>query len=68
VQVFKREGTDKFLKLCIWDNPYLIEAGIHPSIPIGLKILHSYLRRTQPKANRKLVGFLDKVLTRVYGF
>lgn len=68
VQVFKREGTDKFLKLCIWDNPYLVEAGIHPSIPAGLKVLHFYLRRTQPKANRKLVRLLDKVLTRIYGF
>ena len=68
VQVFNREGTDKFLKLCIWDNPYLTDAGIHPNIPLRFKLLHSYLQRTQPKADRKMVRIMDKVLTRVYGF
>lgn len=68
VQVFKREGTDKFLKLCIWDNHYLIEAGIQPSIPFGFRLLHSYLRKTQPKADRKIVRIMDRFLTLVYGF
>ena len=30
VRVFEREGTGKFAKLCIWDNPYLKAAGITP--------------------------------------
>ena len=68
VQVFNREGTDKFLKLCIWDNPYLLKAGVHPSLPLRFKLLHTYLRKTQPIADRKLVRMMDKVLTRIYGF
>lgn len=68
VQVFKREGTEKFLKLCIWDNPYLLKAGIHPNIPLRFKLLHTYLRKTQPKADRKPVKIMDRLLTRIYGF
>ena len=68
VQVFNREGTDKFLKLCIWDNPYLIQAGIQPRIPLKFRLLHSYLRKTQPKADRKFVRIIDRILTRVYAF
>ena len=68
IQVFKREGTDKFLKLCIWDNPYLVEAGITPRIPLKYRLLHSYIRKTQPKANTIMVRMIDKVLKRLYRF
>lgn len=68
VQVFNREGTDKFLKLCIWDNPYLIKAGILPRIPLRYRILHSYLRRTQNNAGRRIIKLVDKVLKRLYSF
>ena len=68
LQVFKREGTGPFLKLCIWDNPYLIDAGITPRIPLKYRVLHSYLRKTQPISNRKLIVELDRVLKRLYGF
>lgn len=65
VQVFRREGTDKFLKLCIWDNPYLKTAGINPQIPFKYRFLHWYLRKTQHKANNGVVKFLDRVLKRI---
>ena len=68
VRVFQREGTDKFLKLCIWDNPYLMKAGISPVIPWKYRLLHDYLRKTQPKADRKLVVVMDKILKRIYNF
>ncbi len=68
VRVFRREGTEKFLKLCIWDNPYLIKAGITPRIPFRFRILHAYLRKTQSIADGKCVKFMDKVLRRVYGY
>ena len=68
VQVFQREGTDKFLKLCIWDNPYLIDAGITPSLPLSLRLLHSYLRKTQSCAHNYLIKVTDKILKRLYGF
>ena len=68
VEVFEREGTDKFLKLCIWDNPHLVEAGVTPKIPLKYKLLHSYLRKTQPKSDSKIIGLIDKVLKLVYRF
>ena len=68
VEVLKSEGTDKFLKLGIWDNPYLIDAGLTPKIPLKYRLLHSYLRKTQPKSEGRLIKLLDKVFKRVYGF
>ena len=68
VQVFEREGTDKFLKLCIWDNPHLVEAGVTPKLPLKYKLLHSYLRKTQPKSDSKIIGLIDKVLKLIYRF
>lgn len=68
IQVFKREGTDKFLKLCIWDNPYLVEAGINPVIPLKYRMLHFYLRKSQSNADKKIVRLMDKVLKKLYRF
>lgn len=66
VQVFHREGTDKFLKLCIWDNPYLKAAGINPRIPLKYRLLHSYLRKTQAKSDKPFIKLVDKILKRIY--
>lgn len=68
VQVFSREGTDKFLKLCIWDNPYLVDAGVKPRIPLKYRILHSYLRKSQSKSDTKIIRLADKILKRLYRF
>lgn len=62
VRVFQREGTDKFVQLCIWDNPYLKSAGIVPKIPWHFRILHWYLRKTQPRSSWGLVKGIDKML------
>ena len=68
VQVFEREGTDKFLKICIWDNPHLLEAGVNPKLPLKYKLLHSYLRKTQPKSDSKIIKTMDKVFKLLYRF
>lgn len=68
LDVFKREGTDKFQKLCIWDNPYLIEAGVKPVIPLKYRILHSYLQKSQSRSESKVIKLMDKVLKRLYHF
>lgn len=65
IQVFKREGTDKFIGLCIWDNPYLKAAGFNPKIPLKYRFLHSYLRMTQNYSEKKMVKLLDKILKRI---
>lgn len=61
VRVFQREGTAKFAKLCIWDNPYLKAAGIDPKLPWRYRLVHWYLRKTQKHAGKKIVKWLDKV-------
>ncbi len=66
VQVFRREGTEKFLKLCIWDNPYLKKAGVNPKIPLKYRLLHSYLKKTQNKADNRIIKLFDKILIRLY--
>ncbi len=66
LRVFKREGIDKFKKLCIWDNPYLISAGIEPQLPLRYRLLHHYLIRTQKYSRIKMVKFVDKLLKRLY--
>ena len=66
LKVFEREGTDKFMKLAIWDNPYLQAAGINPRIPLKYRWLHSYLKKTQPKSDGRIVRLLDKLLKRLY--
>lgn len=68
IQVFRREGTEKFLKLCIWDNPYLLAEGIKPRIPLKYRLLHSFLRKTQARSDRKIVKLLDRTLKRIYRF
>ncbi len=68
IRIFQRDGVQKYLKLDIWDNPYLIAAGFSPTIPVKYQWLHSYLRKTQPKANNKIVKLMDKVLKRIYRF
>ena len=62
VRVFEREGTKKFEKLCIWDNPYLKQAGINPKLPVFYRLLHWYLRKTQKKSGEKIILYIDKVL------
>ncbi len=60
--IFMREGIEKFLKLDIWDNPYLKDAGIiHPK-PLRYKILHWYLRKTRNNSDNLLVRYIDRVL------
>lgn len=62
LSVFQREGTAKFAKLCIWDNPYLIAAGVQPKLPLRYKALHWYLRKTQEVSDKKIVKLMDKIL------
>jgi len=68
VQVFEREGTDRFLSLGIWDNPYLIEAGFRPRIPLKYRLLHIFLKKTQAVSENKVIKLIDSLLKRVYGF
>lgn len=60
IRVFEREGTAKFAQLCIWDNPYLLTAGIKPNIPWYYRLLHGYLRKTQSHSSNILVKGTDK--------
>lgn len=61
VAVFEREGTDKFAKLCIWDNPYLQAAGINPKLPLKYRLLHRYLKKTQSYSSSKIIKWIDRI-------
>ena len=60
--IFMRDGYRKYLKLDIWDNPYLKAAGVNPRLPLRYRLLHRYLRKTQKASNQKHIRLIDKVL------
>ena len=62
IAIFERDGLKKYLKLDIWDNPYLKAAGINPKLPLRIRLLHWYLRNTQEVSDKKMVKFVDKAL------
>ena len=62
IRIFQRDGYKKYLKIDIWDNPCLIQAGIAPKVPLKYKLLHAYLRKTQPMTDRKWVRLADRIL------
>lgn len=64
LSIFKREGINKFLKLDIWDNPYLKAAGVSPKVPLKYTLLHWYLRKTKEISDKKTVKAIDKLLKR----
>lgn len=65
IAVFNREGTTKFLKLNIWNNPYLLEHVELPHRPLFVRLIHKYLRVTQPYHDFVFIKYLDKVLKRL---
>lgn len=60
--IFLRDGLKKYLKLDIWDNPYLKAAGINPKLPVKYRLLHWYLRKTREVSGKRIIKILDKVL------
>ena len=66
VAILRREGCRKFASLCIWDNPDLVAAGIHYRPPLRFRLLHRYLRATQPHRQRLAVRIVDKVLKAIF--
>ena len=64
--VFERDGYNGYLKLDIWDNPYLKAAGISPKIPLRFRLLHWYLRKTQENSNKRIVKIIDRMLKALF--
>ena len=63
IQVFEREGYDKFLKLNIWNNLYLLERGINPHRPLHVRLIHWYLNHTNGALfSIRLIDYLLKNL------
>jgi len=65
IAVFNREGIEKFIKLDIWDNKYLKNAGISCRKPYHIKLLHWYLRKTKNICSKLPIGILDKLFKRI---
>ena len=53
---------EKYLKLDIWDNPFLKAAKINPRFPVHIRIIHWYLKKTQRITDKKIVKWVDKLL------
>ena len=62
VAIFRREGCYRFRHLCIWDNPDLRAAGINYRPPLADRVLHAYLRCTQPVFRWRVIRLIDKGL------
>ena len=62
LSIFKRDGVEKYLKLDIWDNPFLKAAKINPRFPVHIRIIHWYLKKTQRITDKKIVKWVDKLL------
>lgn len=62
IHIFQRDGFKKYLKIDIWDNPFLKESGVSPRVPLIYRVLHAYLRKTRPYAKSLPVRLLDKML------
>ncbi len=62
IQIFRRDGYKKYLRIDIWDNPYLNKAGATPRVPLKYRLLHAYLRITRSEAKSRIVQLIDKVL------
>ena len=65
VAILQREGTRKFKKLCIWDNPDLRAAGIDYRPPLHIRIFHKYLKVTQRHVGSLPVRIIDKLLKKI---
>ena len=60
--IFLRDGFAKYLKLDIWENRFLKEKGLCPKVPLRYRWLHSYLRKTQDRSQKKITKAIDKLL------
>lgn len=65
LSIFQRDGMEKYLKLDIWDNPYLKAAGIKPKLRRKYRLLHWYFRKTKEASERKVIKALDMILKRI---
>ena len=65
--IMRREGCRKFRWLCIWDNTDLWASGISYRPPLHVRLVHYYLRRTQPCAGRPYIRLIDKLLKQIVG-
>ena len=43
-KILHRDGYKKYFKIDIWDNPYLVSAGISPKVPLKYRILRNRRR------------------------
>lgn len=65
VAIINREGTKKFEKLCIWDNPDLRAAGITYRPSPHIRLLHKYLKVTQRHSSSLPIRIIDKLLKKI---
>ena len=62
IKFFQRDGVKKYALLDIWDGEWIKRNGLKDPRNIFQKLLHGYLRKTNPMSNRYWVRCIDKVL------
>lgn len=62
ISIMQREGTEKFAKLGIWNNPDLLARIKPPHRSIFFKMVFSYLKHTQAFSESILVRGFDSIL------
>lgn len=62
LSIIRHDGLKKFLKLSIWDNPFIKAADIKINMPLHFSILHWYLKKTQKVSDKRVIKSIDKAL------
>jgi hypothetical protein len=61
-EIIEEDGINKFVGLDIWDEYLCTKLRIEDPRTLGWKMLHWYLRKTQPRRHAFIVRGIDKVL------
>lgn len=64
-ELIEQDGIKKFLGVDIWDEDLCRELKVKDPRTIGWKILHWYLRKSQPYRYSFIIRAIDKVLKRI---
>ena len=67
-EIIVKEGIKKFQAIDVWTDEFCAELGEKDPRSLCWKILHIYLRRTQPKRNSIIVKGIDKLLKNIVKF
>lgn len=63
-EIVAKEGIRKFRVLDVWTNEICAQLGTEDPRPFSWRIIHAYLRATQPYSKSIIIRGIDKILKR----